>query len=144
MIGNIAGKCYGRVFVGEKSISIPDNVEVLFLPVDDNRTICIFHIHSSSERYFCCSLVRYRAAIIYSHGNAADCGSMLPRCMQMSERLDLDIVLYDYEGYGYSVGQPSGDSIRTDIEIVYHYLLKQFDSRKIFLYGESSMFNSDN
>lgn len=79
-----------------------------------------------------------RAAIIYSHGNAADCGSMLPRCMQMSERLEMDIILYDYEGYGYSVGQPSGDSIRTDIEIVYHYVLKHFDSRKVFLYGESS------
>lgn len=76
--------------------------------------------------------------IIYSHGNAADCGSMLPRCMQMSDRLDMDILLYDYEGYGYSIGEPSGNSIRSDIETVYHYITKHYNASQVILYGESS------
>lgn len=80
----------------------------------------------------------YRAAIIYSHGNAADCGSMLPRCALLAEKLNVDVYLYDYEGYGYSTGVHCGETIRTDIEQVFDLVLQLFNSNQVFLYGESS------
>ena len=80
-----------------------------------------------------------RAAIIYSHGNASDCGSMLPRCMQLSEKLNVDIIIYDYEGYGYSTGGYCRETICEDVEIVYDYVHQFFPASCIFLYGESSM-----
>lgn len=50
MIEAIGDKYYGRVFVGEKFISIPNNVEILVLPVSDNRSVCVFHIHTVAKR----------------------------------------------------------------------------------------------
>lgn len=79
-----------------------------------------------------------RAALIYSHGNAADCGSMLPRCALLAEKLNVDVYLYDYEGYGYSTGVHCDETIRIDIEQVFELVLKSFNSNRIFLYGESS------
>lgn len=79
-----------------------------------------------------------RGALIYSHGNAADCGSMLPRCALLAEKLNVDVYLYDYEGYGYSTGVHCDETIRADIEQVFELVLKSFNSNRIFLYGESS------
>ena len=86
--------------------------------------------------------VTYRAVIIYSHANAADCGTMLPRCTQISVQLDVDVIIYDYEGYGYSDGSPSEAAMIRDLEVVFKYALGTFSSKHIFLYGESSKFLS--
>lgn len=56
----------------------------------------------------------------------------------MSEKLKVDIFLYDYEGYGYSEGVYGKESICRDIEAVYRYTLGYTNPNRIFLYGESS------
>lgn len=100
----------------------------------------MFVSYHDGETKVCCfdMILKLRAVIIYSHGNATDCGCMIPRCIQMSQKLKVDVIIYDYEGYGYSTGEPSNVSICTDIEIVYAYTRRYFSSKSIFLYGESS------
>lgn len=80
----------------------------------------------------------HRAVIIYSHANASDCGTMLPRCTQIVAHLDVDVIVYDYEGYGYSDGYPSESAMMRDLEVVFQYALGTFSPKHIFLYGESS------
>ena len=41
-----------------------------------------------------------RLWLLYSHGNAVDCGEMLPFWAMLSDALDVNIVGYEYVGYG--------------------------------------------
>ena len=63
---------------------------------------------------------------------------MLPRCSQIASHLDVDVILYDYEGYGYSDGSPSEEAMLRDLDVVFQYALGSFSPKHIFLYGESS------
>lgn len=63
---------------------------------------------------------------------------MLPRCMQMVEVLHVDVIVYDYEGYGFSDGCHTEDALFRDIEAVFAYALGCYCPGSIFLYGESS------
>ena len=63
---------------------------------------------------------------------------MLPRCMQMVEVLHVDVIVYDYEGYGFSDGCHTEDALFRDIEAVFAYALGCYYPDSIFLYGESS------
>jgi hypothetical protein len=42
--------------------------------------------------------------IVYSHGNAADCGSMWERYVCLAKVLKCNVLGYDYSGYGASTG----------------------------------------
>lgn len=59
--------------------------------------------------------------------------------MKLSTKLEMDILLYDYEGYGYSDGKSTECAIKRDLEAVFKYALGLYRSEQIFLYGESSM-----
>lgn len=52
----------------------------------------------------------------------------------------VDVLVYDYEGYGYSDGCYSEVSMCRDLEEVFKYALGIYPSDHIFLYGESSIF----
>lgn len=52
----------------------------------------------------------------------------------------MDILIYDYEGYGYSDGKSTEYAIKRDLEAVFKYALGLYRSEHIFLYGESSMY----
>lgn len=98
------------------------------------------HIVSQNSKSNRSHPVTPRAVIIYSHANAADCGTMLPRCTQIAVHLDVDVIIYDYEGYGYSDGSPSEAAMLRDLELVFKFALGAFSPKHIFLYGESSTF----
>ena len=58
--------------------------------------------------------------------------------MQMVEVLHVDVIVYDYEGYGFSDGYHTEDALFRDIEAVFAYALGCYYPDSIFLYGESS------
>ena len=64
---------------------------------------------------------------------------MLPRCLQLSDKLHVDVIIYDYEGYGFSDGYNTEEALYCDIEAVFAYALGCYYPNSIFLYGESSM-----
>ena len=50
IISDVAGKFIGKIFHGGKMITIPDNVNIHFLPIHGDRYVCVFHITSASSK----------------------------------------------------------------------------------------------
>ncbi|CAO2825396.1 unnamed protein product [Amaranthus hypochondriacus] len=45
------------------------------------------------------------STLLYSHGNAADLGQMFELFVELSNRLRVNLMGYDYSGYGQSTGK---------------------------------------
>ncbi|KAK9757232.1 hypothetical protein RND81_01G150300 [Saponaria officinalis] len=86
--------------------------------------------------------VRYpmaKSTILYSHGNAADIGQMYDLFIQLSIHLKVNLLGYDYSGYGRSTGKPSENNTYADIVAAYKYLEESYGAKQedIILYGQS-------
>ena len=79
-----------------------------------------------------------RATILLSHGNGGNISHRLDK-IKILHDLNLDILIYDYRGYGRSTGRPSESGLYTDAQAMYDYLMneKKIPSQKIIAYGES-------
>jgi len=79
--------------------------------------------------------------LIFSHGNAADCGAMRERYIQLCRRGRVNVFAYDYTGYGAASGKPSEAHTYTDIEAAYDHLVSRnicsHPEQQIVLYGQS-------
>ncbi|CAK4620478.1 hypothetical protein LEN26_016305 [Aphanomyces euteiches] len=78
--------------------------------------------------------------LIFSHGNATDCGAMYLRYLSLSRELKVNLVGYDYSGYGGASGTPSEGNTYADITAVYNYVKENMSSdpaQDIILYGQS-------
>ena len=77
-------------------------------------------------------------ALLYCHGNG---GNMSDRVQKgaIFHRLGLNVLLFDYRGYGKSQGSPSEEGTYRDAEAAYRYLTeaKRFPSGKLIIFGES-------
>lgn len=79
-----------------------------------------------------------RAVVLFCHGNGGNISHRLQKIMVLN-RLNLDVLIFDYRGYGKSKGRPSENGLYLDAEAVYDYLLneRKVPPRKIIGYGES-------
>ncbi|KAI3519306.1 hypothetical protein L1887_08335 [Cichorium endivia] len=79
------------------------------------------------------------ATLLYSHGNAADLGQMLELFIKLTHRLRVNVVGYDYSGYGQSSGKPSECNTYADINAVYKCLKDKYKVKddELILYGQS-------
>ncbi|XP_047072841.1 alpha/beta hydrolase domain-containing protein 17B-like isoform X2 [Lolium rigidum] len=77
--------------------------------------------------------------VLYSHGNAADLGKMYELFIEFSARLHVNVMGYDYSGYGRSSGKASEANTFADIEAAYKCLVEVYGTRgeDIVLYGQS-------
>lgn len=77
--------------------------------------------------------------LIVSHGNALDAAMFVPFGRRLRDTLGVNIVLYDYSGYGVSTGKPSARGVYADLEAVVDWcvLEKKFEPARIVLYGQS-------
>ena len=77
--------------------------------------------------------------ILFSHGNAEDLGMIYDWFNDLSRVLRVNIMAYDYTGYGKSNGAPSEENCYADIESAYQYLLdvRGLQPEQIVLYGRS-------
>ncbi|KAJ6800837.1 protein ABHD17B-like [Iris pallida] len=82
---------------------------------------------------------RATATLLYSHGNAADLGQMFPLFVELTTRLRVNLMGYDYSGYGQSTGKPTEYHTYADIEAVYECLKEKYgaEDEDIILYGQS-------
>ncbi|ETW01296.1 hypothetical protein, variant 3 [Aphanomyces invadans] len=79
--------------------------------------------------------------MIYSHGNATDCGGMFLRYLSLSR---VNVVGYDYTGYGGASGSPSEADTYADITAIYDHVVAHIctssdPAKEIILYGQSGM-----
>jgi len=81
---------------------------------------------------------RSRATLLLSHGNAGNISHRLDKIKILND-LNLDILIYDYRGYGMSTGEPSEDGLYMDVKAMYDYLVddRKISPEKIIAYGES-------
>jgi uncharacterized protein len=79
-----------------------------------------------------------RATLILSHGNGGNISQRLDK-LRIFHDLDLNVLLYDYRGYGKSEGAPSEAGLYADAQAAYDYLVKEkkIPPRRIIAYGES-------
>ena len=75
--------------------------------------------------------------LLYSHGNGTDLGYMRASINHW-HRMGLNVLAYDYRGYGLSTGMPSEQGVYQDVEAAYQYLRDQgVPGDRIIPYGFS-------
>ncbi|XWS36869.1 hypothetical protein CRYUN_Cryun20dG0122300 [Craigia yunnanensis] len=77
--------------------------------------------------------------VLYSHGNAADLGQMYDLFSELSLHLRVNLLGYDYSGYGQSTGKPTEQNTYADIEAVYRCLGEKYGVKEedVIVYGQS-------
>eukprot|EP00002_Diphylleia_rotans_P029001 TRINITY_DN5869_c0_g2_i1.p1 TRINITY_DN5869_c0_g2~~TRINITY_DN5869_c0_g2_i1.p1 ORF type:complete len:272 (-),score=45.81 TRINITY_DN5869_c0_g2_i1:781-1596(-) len=82
-------------------------------------------IKTTSNRSVATLMIRHpqaRQTIVYSHGNVEDLGTIRPLLNMISIDLQVNIVCYDYAGYGLSEGIPSEITTYEDLEAVCNFV----------------------
>lgn len=77
--------------------------------------------------------------MIYFHGNAGNVGARIPHIEILVKKLNTNVLILAYRGYGHSEGTPSEDGLRLDAEATLDYALNddEIDSSRVFVYGQS-------
>jgi pimeloyl-ACP methyl ester carboxylesterase len=80
-----------------------------------------------------------RRAMVYFCGNGEGAFQSAPRLGRLAERLDCEILLLDYRGFGFSEGQPSFDALLADGLRAWDLLARRSRTprRATLLYGRS-------
>ncbi|CAN6727547.1 unnamed protein product [Malus baccata var. baccata] len=106
-----------------------DDVDVLRLSTKKGNEIVAMYVKNP-----CASLT-----VLYSHGNAADLGQMYHIFTELSLHLGVNLMGYDYSGYGQSSGKPSEQDTYADIEAAYKCLEEKYGIKEedVILYGQS-------
>lgn len=77
-------------------------------------------------------------AVVYFHGNA---NTIAPRAWLGRDlaRLGVDVLLFDYRGYGVSEGRPSADGLRRDARAAWSYVVEErgVAPERLVLFGHS-------
>jgi uncharacterized protein len=78
------------------------------------------------------------ATLILSHGNGGNISHRLGK-LQIFHNLGLNVLLYDYRGYGKSEGTPNETGLYADVQAAYDFAVKEknIPAGEIIAYGES-------
>ncbi|CAH9109865.1 unnamed protein product [Cuscuta epithymum] len=123
---------------------VKDEVTGLLLldPFPHRENVDVLRLKTRRGSEIVALYVRYPMAtstLLYSHGNAADIGQMYELFIQLSIHLKVNLMGYDYSGYGQSTGKPSEHNTYADIEAAYKSLEESYGAKQedIILYGQS-------
>ncbi|POM83605.1 Alpha/beta hydrolase family protein [Cryptosporidium meleagridis] len=77
--------------------------------------------------------------IIYSHSNATDIGYLFGHLLDFSHKACVNIISYEYNGYGQSKKKTSEDSLYENIKTIVHYSINhlKLPPSSLILYGQS-------
>lgn len=122
------------LLLANRTIFVPPNStysdfdKIIKLSTADGKKISAFYLYNPKAKY----------TVIYSHGNAADLGMILP-ILELWYSWGFSIIGYDYHGYGTSEGKPSEKATYMDIKAVYDFLTQQqkINPKQIILFGSS-------
>ncbi|KAG7955906.1 hypothetical protein I3843_11G097700 [Carya illinoinensis] len=106
-----------------------NSLDVLLIDTKRGNKIVAFYLRNPLARL----------TLLYSHGNAADLGQLYDLFVQLKVNLRVNLVGYDYSGYGASAGKPSESNTYADIEAVYECLETEYgvSQEDLILYGQS-------
>ncbi|KAL3813512.1 hypothetical protein ACJIZ3_014780 [Penstemon smallii] len=106
-----------------------ENVDVLKVKTKKGTEIVALYVKNPTAKL----------TLLYSHGNAADLGQMYDLFSELSLHLRVNLMGYDYSGYGQSTGKPSEQNTYADVEAAYKCLQETYGVKEedIILYGQS-------
>ncbi|XP_057791706.1 uncharacterized protein LOC131008710 [Salvia miltiorrhiza] len=106
-----------------------ENVEVMRLPTRRGSEIVAVYVRHPMAT----------STLLYSHGNATDLGQMYELFIELSIHLRLNLLGYDYSGYGQSSGKASEHNTYADIEAAFKCLEENYGTKQedVILYGQS-------
>ncbi|XP_068636390.1 uncharacterized protein [Aristolochia californica] len=106
-----------------------ENVDVIKLCTKRGNEIVAMYVRHPSATL----------TLLYSHGNAVDLGQMYELFIELSLHLRVNLLGYDYSGYGQSSGKVSEQNTYADIEAAYKCLEDIHGAREedVILYGQS-------
>jgi len=125
-------------FKPNKEIQVPQDSEFTMLPFKLYRekkdvlytipVLVVCNKHKTSDHI-----------MIFSHGNACDIGTIYNSGITLSKILKMDVILYDYTGYGISPHKPSETNTYKDLEAVIAFAVGRlnYPLNKIILTGFS-------
>lgn len=102
--------------------------EALYIDTDRGMRLNAWFVPAADSRY----------TLLFCHGNGGNIGHRIDK-IAILNRLGLDILIFDYRGYGLSSGRPSEKGLYKDAEASYDYLVyeRKISPERIILYGES-------
>ena len=117
-----------RAIFRPQTSSYKDTADVIKLKTEDSEPISAKFYENEQATY----------TILFSHGNAEDIGMIEPLARRLRD-LGVNVLTYDYQGYGTSSGSPSEENAYEAIDAAYDYLLteKRTDPKRIILHGRS-------
>ena len=111
----------------------------VWLRTKTEASIAAFYIDNSSKGA--------QFTLLFSHGNAEDLGLIHSWFTQFADVLNVNLLVYDYEGYGISTGnkthneenEPNEQSCYDDIDAAYEYLsvIQNVSTEHLIIYGRS-------
>ncbi|CAN0896240.1 Heat shock protein 90-5, chloroplastic [Linum grandiflorum] len=118
-----------RLVRGYDDHRLRDDVEVMKLATGRGNEIVAMLVTNPSATL----------TVLYSHGNATDIGQSYCVFTELSSHLNVNLMGYDYSGYGRSSGKPSEQDTYADIEAAYKCLKDKYGKKEedIILYGQS-------
>ncbi|XP_024030493.1 protein ABHD17B isoform X2 [Morus notabilis] len=120
-----------KMTASSSSVPLADDnaLDVLMIETKHGNKIVAFYLKNPYARL----------TLLYSHGNAADLGQLYDLFLQLKVNLRVNLMGYDYSGYGASTGKPSESNTYADIEAVYECLQTQYgvSQEDLILYGQS-------
>jgi uncharacterized protein len=102
--------------------------ESLFLQTANGTRLAAWWIPSQSPR----------GTLLFFHGNGGNISDRLDS-IQIFNGLGLNLLIFDYRGYGKSTGSPSEEGIYRDAETAWNYLesIRGIDRQEIVVFGRS-------
>lgn len=104
------------------------NSQIIWLQTKKGATIPAFYLDRRSQ-----------VTILFSHGNAEDLGCIYEYFVTFARDLNVNVLAYDYEGYGKASGSPSEEACYDDIDAAFAFLTDtvRIEPQNIVLYGRS-------
>ncbi len=100
---------------------------LVYIPLGKSKTIpCLYVPHKKSSSY-----------LIYSHANACDLGHLEYVLAYLAEQHNVNVLAYEYPGYGIAAGTPSPEGVKRNVMGVLRFVMDTLavPTRNIILYG---------
>ncbi|CAK1588277.1 unnamed protein product [Parnassius mnemosyne] len=83
--------------------------------------------------------IKHIPTMIFFHGNAGNMGQRLSNVSGFYHKLNINILMVEYRGYGLSEGSPSEHGLYNDAQTALDYILQRsdIDRSKIVIFGRS-------
>lgn len=110
----------------------PEDLKEIFFPSLDGTKLQAYLVKSETRS-------ETSPTILFFHGNAGNISFRLPNISQLRKKLNCNVFILSYRGYGKSEGTPSESGIKLDAQAALNYLLSlpDIDQDQIVLFGRS-------